>query len=97
MKEQAHKNMLVQEQRKLQDEDMKKVHMRAKRLATKKKYQILEKEDNDKNWLLFMRDYETRGNVQQAISDALDNDKIRYLELIQEEADFKKFAKEFGV
>ena len=48
MKEQAHKNMLVQEQRKLQDEDMKKVHMRAKRLATKKKYQILEKEDNDK-------------------------------------------------
>ena len=48
MKEQAHKNMLVQEQRKLQDEDMKKVHMRAKSLATKKKYQILEKEDNDK-------------------------------------------------
>ena len=27
---------------------MKKVHMRAKRLATKKKYEILEKEDNDK-------------------------------------------------
>jgi hypothetical protein len=27
---------------------MKKVHMRAKRLATKKKNEILEKEDNDK-------------------------------------------------
>lgn len=27
---------------------MKKVHMRAKRLATKKKYEILEKEDMDK-------------------------------------------------
>jgi hypothetical protein len=36
--------MLQQEQRKLHDEDMKKVHERAKRLATRKKMEILGKE-----------------------------------------------------
>ena len=48
MKDQAHKNMLQQEQRKLHDEDMKKVHERAKRLATRKKMEILGKEQTDK-------------------------------------------------
>ena len=42
------KNMLQQEQRKLHDEDMKKVHERAKRLATRKKMEILGKEQTDK-------------------------------------------------
>ena len=48
MAEQAHKNMLAQEQRKLQDDDMRKVHERAKRLATRKKIEIMDKEKNDK-------------------------------------------------
>lgn len=68
--------MLVQEQRKLQDEDMKKVHMRAKRLATKKKYQILEKEDNDKKKLEEVRrkeqkliDFRYRNRVQSIINE----------------------------
>ena len=37
MKEQAHRNMLATEQRKLHDDDMKTVHDRKKRLASKKK------------------------------------------------------------
>ena len=49
MKDQAHKNMLSQEQRKLHDHDMKKVHERAKRLATRKKMEILGKEIKDKS------------------------------------------------
>ncbi len=44
VKVQAHKNMLKTEQRKLHDDDMVKVHMRAKRLATRKKMEILGKE-----------------------------------------------------
>lgn len=38
--------MLQAEQRKLQDDDMKKMHMRAKRLADRKKMSILAKEHN---------------------------------------------------
>lgn len=44
MKGQAHENMLKAERRKLHDDDMVKVHMRAKRLATRKKMEILGKE-----------------------------------------------------
>tara|TARA_B110000285_G_C15031843_1_gene567178 strand:+ start:889 stop:1041 length:153 start_codon:yes stop_codon:yes gene_type:complete len=41
--------MIKQELRKLQEEDMEKVHMRQKRLANKKKNEIMEKEHKDKN------------------------------------------------
>lgn len=47
MKDQAHKNMLIHEQRRLHDEDMKKVHMRAKRLETRRKMDIIGKEKRD--------------------------------------------------
>lgn len=40
-KKEAHKNMLKTEQRKLQEEDMEKVHARLKHLATKKKNSIM--------------------------------------------------------
>ena len=40
---QAHKQMLKVEQRKLQEEDMAKVHQRQKRLATRKKEDIMKK------------------------------------------------------
>jgi hypothetical protein len=44
---QAHKQMLKVEQRKLQEEDMAKVHQRQKRLATRKKEDIMSKEVNN--------------------------------------------------
>ena len=44
--------MIKQEMRKLQEEDMEKVHMRAKRLANKKKNEIMTKEVKDKNTYL---------------------------------------------
>ena len=37
----AHKNMLSKEQAKLKDDDMKKVHTRAKRLETRKKNALM--------------------------------------------------------
>ena len=49
VKNRAHKNMLSMEQRKLYDEDMAKVQLRAKRLATRKKMEILGKEFDIKN------------------------------------------------
>lgn len=42
--EKDHKNMLATEYRKLQEEDMQKVHERAKRLALRKKMEIIGKE-----------------------------------------------------
>ena len=42
--EKDHKNMLATEYRKLQEEDMQKVHERAKRLALRKKIEIIGKE-----------------------------------------------------
>lgn len=42
----AHKNMLNKELAKLKDDDMKKVHMRAKRLQTRKKHEIMTNEEN---------------------------------------------------
>lgn len=39
--------MLKTEQRKLQEEDMVKVHARQKRLATRKKNDIIKKEQTD--------------------------------------------------
>ena len=40
----AHKNMLQKELAKLKDDDMKKVHTRAKRLETRKKQHLIENE-----------------------------------------------------
>ena len=40
--------MLAQEQRKLMDDDMKKLQMRQKRLDTRKKMEILGKEYKDR-------------------------------------------------
>ena len=37
----AHKNMLNKEMAKLKDQDMKKTHIRAKRLETRKKNEIM--------------------------------------------------------
>lgn len=42
----AHQNMLTKELAKLKDDDMKKVHMRAKRLQTRKKNEIMTNEEN---------------------------------------------------
>lgn len=55
------------------------------------------KEDSDKNWLRFLRDYEDRGRTQELIAQGLDKDKENYARLLQEEADFLKFTKEFSV
>lgn len=75
MKVQAHRNMLKTEQRKLHDDDMVKVHMRAKRLATRKKMEILGKEFQDKNQIQDMRkreqklvEYRYRNRVQSIIN-----------------------------
>jgi hypothetical protein len=40
----AHKNMLNKEMARLKDDDMKKVHTRAKRLETRKKNEIMQNE-----------------------------------------------------
>ena len=42
----AHKNMLNKELAKLKNDDMKKVHMRAKRLQTRKKNEIVTNEES---------------------------------------------------
>lgn len=60
MQDRAHKNMLAQEQRRLMDDDMKKMNMRAKRLATRKKMEILEKEYNAKQLITEVRSREQK-------------------------------------
>ena len=57
------------------DEDMQKVHMRSKRLATKKKMEILNKEKLNKDTVLEVRqrekkmvDYRYRNRVQSIVS-----------------------------
>jgi hypothetical protein len=52
--------MLAAEQRKLQDDDMKKTHERAKRLALRKKMEIMEKEDKDKQMFVEVRKREQK-------------------------------------
>ena len=43
-RDQAHKNMLTKELARLREDDMKKVHTRAKRLEARKKVEIMSKE-----------------------------------------------------
>ena len=54
----AHKNMLNKELAKLKDEDMKKVHMRAKRLQTRKKNEIMNNEDTMNSKVKELKDKE---------------------------------------
>ena len=72
---QAHRHMLKMEQRKLMEEDMVKVHARQKRLATKKKNEILKKEHDDLSRVTEQRkekhkliDYRYRNRVQSMIN-----------------------------
>jgi len=60
MKEQAHKNMLATEQRKLQDDDMKKVHERHRRLEIRKKTSIMTKEEKDLSLFKEVREREAK-------------------------------------
>jgi hypothetical protein len=60
MQDRAHKNMLAQEQRRLMDDDMRKMNQRAKRLATRKKMEILEKEYSAKAMIQEVRSREQR-------------------------------------
>jgi hypothetical protein len=56
----AHKNMLKKELAKLQDDDMKKVHTRAKRLETRKKNEILANEHRNFEKVQNMKDKESK-------------------------------------
>lgn len=58
--EQAHKQLLASEQRKLHDDDMKKTHERAKRLALRKKMEIMGKEEKDKQMFVEVRKREQK-------------------------------------
>jgi len=51
---------LATEQRKLQDDDMKKTHERAKRLALRKKMEIIGKEEKDKQMFVEVRKREQK-------------------------------------
>ena len=77
MKDQAHKNMLAQEQRKLHDHDMKKVHERAKRLATRKKMEILGKEIKDKSLVDEVR------RRQERLVDIRYNNRMKNIESVE--------------
>ena len=56
----AHKNMLHKELAKLKDDDMKKVHTRAKRLETRKKTEIMMKERRILEKVYTMKDKESK-------------------------------------
>ena len=72
--------MLAAEQQKLQEDDMKKTHERAKRLALRKKMEIMSKEDKDKQMFVEVRkreqklvEFRYRNRVQNIIqSDRYD-------------------------
>lgn len=51
---------MATEQRKLQDDDMKKTHERAKRLALRKKMEIIGKEEKDKQMFVEVRKREQK-------------------------------------
>lgn len=74
-RQEAHKFMLRMEQRKLHEEDMNKVHARQKRLATRKKNDIMRKEQIDLSIFKDKRrqsqkliDYRYRNRVQSNIN-----------------------------
>jgi hypothetical protein len=56
----AHDNMLRTEEQRLKDDDMKKVHTRAKRLETRKKNEILMNEQRNFEKVKNMKDKETK-------------------------------------
>jgi hypothetical protein len=56
----AHKNMLHKELAKLKDDDMKKVHTRAKRLETRKKTEIMMNERRNFEKVYSMKDKESK-------------------------------------
>jgi hypothetical protein len=56
----AHKNMLNKELAKLKDDDMKKVHTRAKRLETRKKAEIMMNERRNFEKVYSMKDKESK-------------------------------------
>jgi hypothetical protein len=56
----AHKNMLHKELAKLKDDDMKKVHTRAKRLETRKKTEIMLNERRNFEKVYSMKDKESK-------------------------------------
>ena len=56
----AHKNMLHKELAKLKDDDMKKVHTRAKRLETRKKNEIMMNENKNFEKVKVMKDKESK-------------------------------------
>lgn len=60
MDQKAHKNMLNSELAKLKAQDMQKVHTRAKRLETRKKGEIINKELQNKELVKKMRDQENQ-------------------------------------
>jgi len=71
MKE-AHKNMLNKELAKLKDRDMKIVHTRAKRLETRKKQEIMDKEKSNLESVKDMRFKE------QHLVDFRFNNKVKH-------------------
>lgn len=68
----AHHNMLTKELAKLKDDDMKKVHTRAKRLETRKKNEIMQNE---------RRNFEKVHNMKEKESKLVDfryQNKVKY-------------------
>jgi len=58
--EQAHKNMLTKELARLREDDMKKVHSRAKRLEARKKIEIMSREQKTQESVLNLKSKEQR-------------------------------------
>lgn len=67
-----HKNMLHKELAKLKDGDMKKMHMRNKRLQARKKKEIITKEEND------LKAVKTMRNKEQKLVDFRYENKVKY-------------------
>ena len=59
-RDQAHKNMLTKELARLREDDMKKVHTRAKRLEARKKVEIMSKERKMQESVLHVKSKEQR-------------------------------------
>lgn len=59
-RDQAHKNMLTKELARLREDDMKKVHTRAKRLEARKKVEIMSKERKMQESVLNLKSKEQR-------------------------------------
>ena len=81
----AHKNMLNKEQAKLKDDDMKKVHTRAKRLETRKKAEIMMNE---------RRNFEKVNNMKDKESKLVD---FRYQNKVKYNYERQNFGKSMDV